>query len=548
MNFFVENELISRALAMWDFEKVSGMREDQARIDFNYIPEFCKYLADIGELKKLNEYLVNEKLLEKFILYDKSFSVCKYLIDVHQKLFNGEPSFFSQLYIHTYNEQANVVFNLLNQHWEKFIDNTTTAEQNMILNYALNLLFDKKLIDLKLAVKIAHHLHDCKNLNPQRKKFILNKLIRYSIQDKKLSSQFFRLREKFYNQIEKILSLLHQYSSSDLGAKLCMVMLYNAIKESNDLGLVGNRQLRVAICISGICRADFTGLRSIFTNIVEPLNADVFMHTWDVQQEWFGDSRVYNFWSRIFEIKNDEIPSLLLDLNFFKKNYPNISKSLFSTVYSNLDIDYLNRNFIFKDFLAENQEKFLKEYDIDESYSSRDTYNQVKMFYGIFKSFQLMKDYENKCNMKYDYVIRIRPDLFIPDGQNINLDSMKNINMKELGVSTAMFGVADYLFYAERTTYEEVVNIWNSILETKRLSPFKNYPKYDSHNLLLAWLIQNDIYPVKNVISSSLTMGNRGLKVPNLKEAILQDCNSDNRCHYPKETEWLENFLKDKAQ
>ena len=40
-------------------------------------------------------------------------------------------------------------------------------------------------------------------------------------------------------------------------------------------------QLKIAICFSGGIRSFLTCYPSIYKNVVQPLNADIFMHLWE---------------------------------------------------------------------------------------------------------------------------------------------------------------------------------------------------------------------------------------------------------------------------
>lgn len=301
----------------------------------------------------------------------------------------------------------------------------------------------------------------------------------------------------------------------------------------------------MAVLISGMCKEDIIGLNSIFDKIVKPLNADVFMHTWDIQQDWMGKTREFNFWVRAFGLNKEEVPVSLLDLKFLEKNYPNIYSCLLSNNYSELNLSRLKKEFEFTELVIENQDEFMRNKNIGASYLTRGHYNQVKMFYGIHRAFDMMQNFERENNFKYDYVIRVRPDLFIVN--ELSIENMKSVNFSELAVSTSDVGIADGVFYATRETYESIVDIWNEIMKSNQLSPFIYFPKYDCHALLLSWMIYKGIKPTTTYLKASFTAGLQNLKVPKLKQALFEDCNIKVRFKYPKETEWLESFLKDKA-
>lgn len=544
MSFIINNKMIEIGLDNWDFDRVAELKRKQTMLDFNYNPEYCKYLADIGYLDEIIVHLGSLPLFHKYST-EKSFQVCVHLLDIDRKMLNSD-TFFAKLYQTTKSKNACEVLKLLKSEWDVHVNHGTSPEDNMILNYSLNLLFEEFLIDEDILIKLIHHLNSAKNMNNIRRKFLLNRSIRYIVENKILASNFFKLKDRLYNHIQRVLYEIYRFCN-EKGAKILQQIFYDAIKQYNSLSLLKpelHKNPKIALCISGINRGDMEALRGIVDKIVVPLNADVFMHTWDVQQDWMGNSRPFAFWIRTFGVR--DVPNNLTNFNFIKSHYPNVYNCLVTSHYSPLDKNKLLDKFKFQGFLCENQDEFMDEYNIGDSYMARDSFNQIKMFYGIYKSFQIMKDYESKNNMKYDYVIRIRPDLSLSTQFSLEDFSMLDSSKLAVGVSPDP-GVSDYFFYADRETYERVVNIWESMIHVKRLSPFEYFPKYDCHALMMAWLVHKNIHPV-TVIQSSILPTSKDVKIPNLKQALAQDCNSDIRTQYPKETEWLENFLKDKAQ
>ena len=98
-----------------------------------------------------------------------------------------------------------------------------------------------------------------------------------------------------------------------------------------------------------------------------------------------------------------------------------------------------------------------------------------------------------------------------------------------------------------RFSYEQTIGVFNSMLRSKKLSPFLDFPKYDAHALVFAWLLKYNIKPAICEIRYNIEEGIRNLKVPNLKEALYKDCDEKNKQDYPEETKWLGDFLTDKS-
>lgn len=403
------------------------------------------------------------------------------------------------------------------------------------------------MLDSILLVKFIDHIFVSKNINDIRKKSMVCTIINYCALDVNVENQFFKLREQYYNHLQKIMSIIHGFSSED-GSRLFMFKLYQMLQKHNDFSLDKSFDLpRVAICISGMSRADISGLRFIFENLVSPLNADVFMHTWDVQQDWIGGARANDrFWFRTFNIDESKIPKNLLNLTYLKEHFPRISESLLTVSYSKLDKDVIMSNFKLTSLLVENQDEFIEKYSIGDSYKSRETLNQIKMFYGMNRVFTQLEEYEKEKGIKYDYVIKLRPDSIIKSG----LDFSKLLELKpsDLAVPTGFYGIQDMVFYAHRDIYSQIVGIFNYMIDAKKLSPLAAFPKYDAHALFFGWLLHKDIKPVLCGIKYNVEEGVKNLKIPNLSLALETDINVKSKFKYPEESRWLESFLRDKAK
>jgi hypothetical protein len=146
--------------------------------------------------------------------------------------------------------------------------------------------------------------------------------------------------------------------------------------------------MRIAICFSGMIRTGIHASYSIKQFLRKYYDScDFFAHTWDISQE-------KRFHPDCPFVKNT---------NFDK---PEISS------YSLLDTfsDAYDRKF--QSIVVENfynwNAKFIKEY---KDFSP--------LWYSWYKSIQLKRQYEIDNNFRYDFVIKMRPDIVFPEDRNI---------------------------------------------------------------------------------------------------------------------------------
>jgi hypothetical protein len=165
-------------------------------------------------------------------------------------------------------------------------------------------------------------------------------------------------------------------------------------------------------------------------NIIDNLNPDVFIHTWDV-----SDRIGQHFLNGNGFTMGEKIPSNLMEtmLNLYqpKQHVIEPQKLFESNKWSS---------------------RLMPSIKSDHLYS---------MFYSIHESNKLKKQYEYKNNFTYDWVIRIRFDMAIPSGP-LNLSKLDN---NYLWVATGCFdninGYLDSLGYSNSQimdTYSDTFN------------------------------------------------------------------------------------------
>ena len=136
--------------------------------------------------------------------------------------------------------------------------------------------------------------------------------------------------------------------------------------------------MNVALCISGHLRTIEKCYSSHYDNILKNINPDVFIHSWS-----FIESET-NSWHKL-HMKNKKIDANII--KFLEEKYnPKLLK-----IEDQINFKLLGNQF-------------------GTNISSN---GQKNMTYSAKQSFLLQKDYSIANNIKYDFIIKIRPDLFI---------------------------------------------------------------------------------------------------------------------------------------
>lgn len=154
--------------------------------------------------------------------------------------------------------------------------------------------------------------------------------------------------------------------------------------------------MHIAVCLSGQPKNALKAYNNIYKYIIEPNNADVFMH-----MNYDKDNR---YMEKVHINKGNCIADNNIDIKLIELYKPkavliekqhNFSKSNLKIPPGRIERSkFMNKNINMSD--SEH-----KQYIIRCLMSS---------FYGIFKSNELKENYANKNNIVYDYVIRLRYD------------------------------------------------------------------------------------------------------------------------------------------
>jgi hypothetical protein len=178
--------------------------------------------------------------------------------------------------------------------------------------------------------------------------------------------------------------------------------------------------MKTALCLSGHIRSYKSAYKIMFDKIIQPLNCDIFIHTWDTEG---------------FDVVRGD--QHLMD--------------------TNVDENELKDFYQAKDVAVEK----MKIFDTDKYQGrlgpgTRNKNTVISMFDGIKQSNDLKSSYEISNNIKYDITIRARPDLLINhfDCQFLN-DNKNGIYFPKAGNYHGLndqfaFGKSEYIdFYSD---------------------------------------------------------------------------------------------------
>ena len=199
--------------------------------------------------------------------------------------------------------------------------------------------------------------------------------------------------------------------------------------------------MKVALCLSGQARfLETCYYESMKPNIIDDLNPDVFIHTWDtsimVDQHFINGTE---------GVMGDKIPYDLMETMI----------SLYKP----------------KKHIIEPQKYFEQNKWSDRLMPSIKSDHMYSMFYSINESNKLKKQYEDENNFIYDWVIRIRFDMAIPSGP-LNLNNLTN---DHLWVAEGCFnnrdGYLDSLGYSNSQIMDIYSDTFNHIDDIANENP-----------------------------------------------------------------------------
>ncbi|EIX4983246.1 capsular biosynthesis protein [Campylobacter jejuni] len=521
---------IEEAKRRWEYDKVQFLYENIIKNEY-YLFEFVRFLADIGKLERIYKLFfidfgidVIRKLIEKGV---KDSEVGVNMLNFFINIFNPsileyKDNIESKILYLTYHEDFDRLISLFRHNTN--ILKKDCGKMQMIINFSLNKMMENNYLKEDLILPILYLYENSKNINQQRKKFVLSSCIEYF--DKKQEPLFFKCANSIL--IGSLLSQMnfeqgrraYEFKNYQCFRKYHLNNKIDNVKIDNvKIDNVKIDNVKIAVCLSGLFRGDiYKVIANLKFNLIDNLNADLFIFTWDRYVQYPGFCGDENWVYRLFGGKFlKKCPDELKTLSFLKQKFPN--------TYSKLNIEQgvqkINQKYIqdivkCSNIQIQNEEEFISSLYLNMT-SKRET-NRIKMFYGIYKSIQMALEYEKINKFRYDYIFRVRPDIGLIG--NIEIKDLNKLKNNELAVDFFSYGVQDQFFYAHRNVMIEVAKIWEYCYEKNDIF-LRSFDS--SHYLLFIYLTLRNILTVKPNFRRDVSLATRDNVFPNVAKELQED-------------------------
>lgn len=194
---------------------------------------------------------------------------------------------------------------------------------------------------------------------------------------------------------------------------------YKVRKKVQNISVIKDK--KIALCISGHMRnykSCFYSLEKLFLNNNK---CDIFIHTWDKQNHWLQEANPKD-----------------LDVN----DVVNLYKP------TNIQVEE------WKDFPVTEKVKL---YNKDNRYAG----GILGMYYSLFQANELKRKHEDAYNIKYDTVIRYRPDIIL--SSELTIPITLNTDSVYIPIWGDFTGINDQLAYGCSHKMNQYSNVYNEI-------------------------------------------------------------------------------------
>lgn len=229
--------------------------------------------------------------------------------------------------------------------------------------------------------------------------------------------------------------------------------------------------MKVAVCMSGQPRFVEECFESINSNLILPNAADVFLHTWECDEE--GEKHPYKFGGN-GDWKNHRMKNGLHEkaLELYKPIDCQIDKPM------KLKVPGIDMKRTFDKYMPGCYEEAAQANMTVSQYSDRIVSNNLSMWYGIMQSNMLATINAMKNGFKYDVVVRCRFDLFLNTYMNFGHLDNNVVYACEMGKPDGH--IADWLNFGSQScmnvfasTFLAFTKIYEDI-EKFQMNPFCN--------------------------------------------------------------------------
>ncbi|MBX7546155.1 hypothetical protein K4G58_07455, partial [Helicobacter sp. Faydin-H64] len=277
------------------------------------------------------------------------------------------------------------------------------------------------------------------------------------------------------------------YSQNSKGANAYFSKLIYGLETKN---------YRIAILVCGALRGDYKKAFLDLHKEAKALNADIFVFSWDKACEWIGASgNGVGFLRGFFDekiLKN--APEIVISSNEeFSKKFPRTFSKVSKEKLRKVDTKF------FKGLPSIKAFKFESLQDLQ---NKEELSNTIKMFYGYAKVLELLENYEKENEIKYDFLIRIRPDMRYEFPKREKILTLKQ---KEVACNLYTWGLNDMIEIGHSKDLKAYLNTLNLAKIRTDLPYFREYPKailntpntpFLSHGYLFFYFISLGLIPV----------------------------------------------------
>lgn len=203
--------------------------------------------------------------------------------------------------------------------------------------------------------------------------------------------------------------------------------------------------MKTALCLSGHLRTFKYTAHALRRNIIEPLNCDVFIHTWDVLGAptgknpgdiRFKNTRTTDSLTEIYALLNPQLMSIEAEEE---------KRQQFIRETNNINVPANERQYIMQHVGL-----------------------HVSMFYSIFKANELKNEYGVENGVEYDLVIRCRPDLYFTSQWKRDMFPEQNKLYVPIIATYAAGGMNDQVAVGCPRSMEIYTNIYHNIVNYYR--------------------------------------------------------------------------------
>ncbi|MDZ5601455.1 hypothetical protein SJI00_01475 [Pseudomonas sp. RP23018S] len=543
MNSARFDSIVKKLSTSWEFDALLKFFREEAKVCSKHL-EFCVYLADIGRLRELHEFISSVGLYDiKAIaedesnVYEKRGNAQALLKIYEQEMLmhferkaDSAPGLDGELLRHISLSDKTILAHFILEKREAIFLAEQSPKTLMYFTYALNELIDSNAINACIK-PILENIDNFKKMSSLRKAYITQLIAKKTLSN----SNLITFPKVGYNELHKLLGIvIAQKQKKEDGAARLYSLISDIIQPElkrvasiNQLG--SDVKPRVAVCLSGMYRCGNLALDSIYKNVIQPLNADVFFHSWTEMQVWPGLGGAGDDW--LLRIFNKDMlskcPPALRSKRYFKSKFPRTYEIIDTPKQAHFSISNLPPHIKFDEVLLEDSNCLFRENpDRADKFLSLGSLNQAKMLYGIYKSHELAVTHEKKNNFRYDYIVRCRPDIGIHN--SLSYEILENLMPNEVGMDfTKEYGPQDQFWYGPRKSALSMASLWNASLSAESLSPFTEFPQMRAHGLIFGWMAENHLQPIHTPLKRDMKMATAKATPPDFSAALDLDFSNE---------------------